>query len=202
MCYCAFHRSDLLRIQLMDLPAISPLQITTWRIICRKTSTRNSGVLLAIRLTWFQREESFFQPLHQAILQDLRASTSSRRIWHDTVPLCKPRIFYLLYLLGRFSLVHLTEYETGAGFLLTTVTLTLSLGWNCSLPRSRRIFKPLRIVMTRNIEHSRSWKPLFHVDRFCPYKARNDKRKQHWSKPTVFEFWSLSLIRVFLFNHA
>ena len=93
MCYCAFHRSDLLRIQLMDLPAISPLQIIPWRIICRKTSTRNSGVLLAIRLTWFQREGSFFQSLHQAILQDLRASTSSRRIWHDTVPLCKPRIF-------------------------------------------------------------------------------------------------------------
>ena len=74
MCYCAFHRFNLLRIQLMDLPAISPLQITTWRIICRKTSTRNSGVLLAIRLTWFQREGSFCQPLHQAILQDLRAS--------------------------------------------------------------------------------------------------------------------------------
>jgi len=119
--------------------------------------------------------------------------------WHGTL-MQTPYFFPLA--LGRFSLVHLTEYETGAGFLLTTVTLTLSLGWNCSLLRSRRIFKPLRIVMTRNIEHSRSWKPLFHVDRFCPYKGRNDKRKQHWSKPTVFEFRSPSSIRVFLFNHA
>ena len=28
-----------------SLPAISPLQITTWRIICRKTSNRNPGVI-------------------------------------------------------------------------------------------------------------------------------------------------------------
>lgn len=29
MCYCAFHTSNLLRIQLMELPAIGPHQITT-----------------------------------------------------------------------------------------------------------------------------------------------------------------------------
>ena len=35
-----------------------------------------------------------------------------------------------------------------------------------------------------------------HVDRFCPYKARNDQKKQHRTIPIVLEFRSLFLIRL------
>ena len=58
-------------------------------------------------------------------------------------------------------------------FVLTTVTVTHLLSWNCSLLRSRRKFKRHRKDVIEKVE---SWKLLFHVDRSCPYKARNDKK--------------------------
>ena len=79
---------------------------------------------------------------------------------------------------------------------ICTVTLTHPLGWNCSLLRSRRKFKRLRKEVIRNVEDSRAWKLLFHVDRFCPYKVRNDQKQQYRTIPLVLEFRSLFFIRV------